>query len=152
MKLFFQQTLQAILDVEIAASSNLSYDSDTLPLNERPKAKAQWQLMTRLGSVTLRLPFCENSPFLSELLARYAAVETNFLLLLGRVLARGRASPVTVREMAERLCGHGFEAQRIASIVEVMDEELRTYLTRELEYERGRGASSEPFGDDSATA
>src|SRR5512133_1472704 len=107
MKLFFQQTLQAILDVEIAASSNLSYDSDTLPLNERPKAKAQWQLMTRLGSVTLRLPFCENSPFLSELLARYAAVETNFLLLLGRVLARGRASPVTVREMAERLCGHG---------------------------------------------
>ena len=58
--------------------------------------------------------------------------------------------------MVERLCGHGFEAQRIASIVEVMDEELQTDLTRELEYRSGRGANSEPlveeFVEESATA
>lgn len=152
MKLFFQRTLQAILDVEIAAGSNLPHGSGTLPLSERPEPKTQWQLMTRLGSVTLWLPFCESSPFMSQLFARYAARETNFLLLLGRVLARGRASPVTVREMAETLCGHGFEPPRIASMVEVMEGELQTYLTRELELHRAWGVTSEHLGGNPAAA
>ena len=92
--------------------------------------------MTRLGSITLRMPVTGGVPFLPQLLARYSADELNFLLLPGRMSDRGRASAGIVREMVERLCGHRLEAERLAEIGAAVEHELANCPQREQERAR----------------
>lgn len=136
MKLFFQRTLQAIVDAELAATSDLTHLRRTLSRTTPQPNYLSQQLRTRLGPITIRMPVIYGLPNLSRLLARYSESEVNFLLLLGRILVRGRASPATVRAMAERLCGRNLDRTRVIEIAAVIDDEIPKYLRRELEHQR----------------
>jgi hypothetical protein len=138
MKQLLRLTIQAVLSAERPASADTARGVDALPSISRVDAPAQRGLKTRLGTITLRLLLINDVPFASRLFVRYAAVETSFLLLLGRILVRGRATPETVRHIAENLCGHPFPAERIAEIAKAIEDELTRYLEQELEHARGR--------------
>lgn len=133
MLILLQKTMQAILNAEIAPYSE-SKPSALVGAEPHAAPKlARRRLHTRLGLIRLRLPVSQGAAAVRSLFTRYSASETNFLLLLGRIIARARATPETVRDMAQRLCGHDFDNGRVATIVAAIDRELADYLRRELE-------------------
>ena len=149
MKQLLQSTIQAVVWAE---RPDTTQGMPERPSVAQPEAPAQRRLKTRLGTITLQLPLIDGAPFSSRLFVRYAAVETSFLLLVGRIVARGRAAPETVRHIAENLCGHPFPAQRIAEITQAIDDELPQYLEQEVERGRSRpaaGFAQVPVGSNS---
>ena len=136
MKILLQQTIQAIVNANNAAAVEPSHRNKASPRLDDSTVTTRRTLMTKLGSITLRMPVTGGVPFLPQLLARYSAGELNFLLLLGRMSVRGRASAGIVREMVERLCGHRLEAERLAEIGAAVEHELANCLQRELECAR----------------
>lgn len=131
-----QHTLQSILDAELAAVLDPARAPGSLPLFELAHPPEQRELVTKLGTITLRLPHVEGTPCPSQLFERYAARETSFLLLLGRVVVHGRVLHGTVREMGEMLCGRPFPPEQIATIAAAIGRELADYLKRELARDR----------------
>lgn len=136
MKLLVQRTLQAILDAEAAFAADAVEEWGAPPYSDGAHA-ARRRVKTCLGTITLQLRTVECVRFVAELLDRYGTSERDFLVLLGRTLARGYATPKTVREMAETLCGHPFDSGQLATIAVAIEEQLPDYFQRE--FERGHG-------------
>ena len=125
MRTLLQRTLQAVLDAEIATNGTIERGTVAETVDART-------LITRLGPIRLRAPL-RNTTIMSGLGRRFTAAETSLLLLLGRLIIRAEATPETVRDIAERLSGHAFEASRLARIILAVDHALADYLRREFE-------------------
>ena len=131
-----QYTLQALLDAEVAAVVDPVHAHGSLPLFEMAEPAEERALATKLGTITLRVPRVHGSLYASQLFERYAARETTFLLLLGRIVVHARVLPATVRDLAEALCGRAFTPEQLASVANRVEHELADYLKRELARER----------------
>jgi len=92
-------------------------------------------LITRVGTLELRVPQDRDGRFSTELFQRYQRSEKALVGTLAEMYVQG-VSTRKVKAVTEALCGHSFSASAISNINKSLDEGLRAFAERQL---------SEPF-------
>jgi putative transposase len=92
-------------------------------------------LITRVGTLELRVPQDRMGRFSTELFERYQRSEKALVGTLAEMYVQG-VSTRKVKAVTEALCGHSFSASSISGINKSLDEGLRAFAERRL---------SEPF-------
>jgi putative transposase len=92
-------------------------------------------LITRVGTLELRVPQDRDGRFSTELFQRYQRSEKALVGTLAEMYVQG-VSTRKVKAVTEALCGHSFSASAISNVNKSLDEGLRAFAERRL---------SEPF-------
>jgi putative transposase len=92
-------------------------------------------LITRVGTLELRVPQDRLGRFSTELFERYQRSEKALVGTLAEMYVQG-VSTRKVKAVTEALCGHSFSASAISAVNKSLDEALRRFADRQL---------SEPF-------
>ena len=90
------------------------------------------QLITRVGSLELRIPRDRHGKFSTELFERYQRSEKALLSTLAEMYVQG-VSTRKVKAITEELCGYEFSAGTISNINKTLDVQLEAFATRALE-------------------
>jgi putative transposase len=88
-------------------------------------------LITRVGTLELRVPQDRMGRFSTELLERYQRSEKALVGTLAEMYVQG-VSTRKVKAMTEALCGHSFSASSISTINRSLDESLQAFAERRL--------------------
>jgi len=89
-------------------------------------------LITRVGTLELRVPQDRAGRFSTELFERYQRSEKALVGTLAEMYVQG-VSTRKVKAVTEALCGHSFSASSISAINKTLDESLRAFSERRLE-------------------
>src|ERR1700757_5189431 len=89
-------------------------------------------LITRVGTLELRVPQDRDGRFSTELFQRYQRSEKALVGTLAEMYVQG-VSTRKVKAVTEALCGHAFSASAISTINKSLDEALRAFAERRLE-------------------
>ncbi len=91
----------------------------------------QRDLITRVGTLELRVPQDRAGRFSTELFERYQRSEKALVGTLAEMYVQG-VSTRKVKAVTEVLCGHSFSASSISAINKTLDESLRAFSERRL--------------------
>jgi putative transposase len=89
-------------------------------------------LVTRVGTLELRVPQDRAGRFSTELFERYQRSEKALVGTLAEMYVQG-VSTRKVKAVTEALCGHSFSASSISQINKTLDEGLRAFAERRLD-------------------
>jgi putative transposase len=84
-------------------------------------------LITRVGTLELRVPQDRMGRFSTELFERYQRSEKALVGTLAEMYVQG-VSTRKVKAVTEALCGHSFSASSISAINKSLDEGLKAFL------------------------
>ena len=136
---FLQTALQALLQAALEAEMSETIGAEK---GERTEARLSYRsgyysrsLITRVGTLELRVPQDRAGRFSTELFQRYQRSEKALVGTLAEMYVQG-VSTRKVKAVTEALCGHSFSASAISSMNKSLDEALRAFAERRL---------SEPF-------
>jgi putative transposase len=136
---FLQTALQALLQAALEAEMSETIGAEK---GERTEARVSYRsgyysrsLITRVGTLELRVPQDRAGRFSTELFQRYQRSEKALVGTLAEMYVQG-VSTRKVKAVTEALCGHSFSASAISAINKSLDETLRAFAERSL---------SEPF-------
>src|SRR6201997_5353891 len=132
---FLQAALQALLQAALEAEMSETIGAEK---GERTETRLSYRsgyysrsLVTRVGTLELRVPQDRLGRVSTELFERYQRSEK----ALGGTLAEMYVQGVSTREVkavTETLCGHSFSASAISAINKSLDEGLRAFAERRL--------------------
>jgi transposase-like protein len=88
-------------------------------------------LITRVGTLELRVPQDRLGRFSTELFARYQRSEKALVGTLAEMYVQG-VSTRKVKAVTEALCGHSFSASAISAVNKSLDEALNKFAERRL--------------------
>jgi putative transposase len=88
-------------------------------------------LITRVGTLELRVPQDRAGRFSTELFERYQRSEKALVGTLAEMYVQG-VSTRKVKAVTEALCGHGFSASSISAINKTLDCSLKAFAERRL--------------------
>jgi putative transposase len=88
-------------------------------------------LITRVGTLELRVPQDRLGRFSTELFERYQRSEKALVGTLAEMYVQG-VSTRKVKAVTEALCGHSFSASAISAINKSLDEGLKAFAERRL--------------------
>jgi len=91
-------------------------------------------LVTRVGSLELRVPQDRKGLFSTQVFERYQRSEKSLFLALAEMYVQG-VSTRKVKAITEELCGHGFSASAVSESTRLLDEQLEQFAGRSLEGE-----------------
>jgi putative transposase len=91
-------------------------------------------LITRVGTLELRVPQDRNGEFSTQLFERYQRSEKALVSALAEMYVQG-VSTRKVKAITEELCGHSFSASAISQINKGLDAQLEAFSSRGLEEE-----------------
>jgi len=89
-------------------------------------------LVTRVGSLELRVPQDREGRFSTRLFERYQRSEKALVAALAEMYVQG-VSTRKVKAITEELCGHSFSASAISEINKKLDGELAAFAGRRLD-------------------
>ena len=89
-------------------------------------------LVTRVGTLELRVPQDRDGRFSTRLFERYQRSEKALVAALAEMYIQG-VSTRKVKAVTEELCGHAFSASAISDINKKLDDELAAFASRRLE-------------------
>src|SRR6516162_6152814 len=92
----------------------------------------QRSLITRVGTLELRVPQDRAGRFSTELFERYQRSEKALVGTLAEMYVQG-VSTRKVKAVTEALCGHSFSASSISAVNKSLDENLKAFAERRLE-------------------
>jgi putative transposase len=92
------------------------------------------KLVTRVGSVELRVPQDRQGRFSTEVFERYQRSEKALVGALVEMYVQG-VSTRKVKAISEELCGHEFSASTVSELNKRLDSELERFAKRRLEEE-----------------
>ncbi len=92
------------------------------------------KLVTRVGTLELRVPQDRQGRFSTEVFARYQRSEKALVAALVEMYVQG-VSTRKVKAISEELCGHEFSASTVSELNKKLDEELARFAGRRLEEE-----------------
>lgn len=92
------------------------------------------RLITRVGTLTLRVPQDRAGQFSTQVFAQYQRSEKALVASLAQMYVQG-VSTRKVAAITEELCGHEFSASSISAITQKLDEQLEQFSRRRLECE-----------------
>jgi putative transposase len=88
-------------------------------------------LITRVGTLELRVPQDRQGRFSTELFERYQRAEKALVASLIEMYVQG-VSTRKVKAVTEELCGHAFSASAISGLVKTLDTSLKAFAERRL--------------------
>ena len=130
LQAWFQAALEAEMSEAIGAgkgertASRLSYRSGYYARS----------LVTRVGTLELRVPQDRLGKFSTALFERYQRSEKALVAALAEMYVQG-VSTRKVKAVTEELCGHEFSASSISAINKSLDDSLEAFAERRLDKE-----------------
>ena len=86
-------------------------------------------LITRVGTLELRVPQDRRGRFSTELFERYQRAEKALVAALAEMYVQG-VSTRKVKAVTEDLCGHSFSASTVSGVVKKLDASLKAFAER----------------------
>jgi putative transposase len=136
---FVRAALEALLQAALEAEMTEAIGAEK---GERTETRLSYRsgyygrsLITRVGTLELRVPQDRLGRFSTDLFERYQRSEKALVGTLAEMYVQG-VSTRKVKAVTETLCGHSFSASAISAINKSLDEALRRFAERRL---------SEPF-------
>jgi transposase-like protein len=132
---FLQAALPALLQAALEAEMSETIGAEK---GERTETRLAYRsgyyprsLVTRVGTLELRVPQDRAGRFSTELFQRYQRSEKALVGTLAEMYVQG-VSTRKVKAVTEALCGHGFSASAISTINKSLDEALLAFAERRL--------------------
>ena len=132
---FLQAALQALLQAALEAEMSETIGAEK---GERTETRLAYRsgyyprsLVTRVGTLELRVPQDRAGRFSTELFQRYQRSEKALVGTLAEMYVQG-VSTRKVKVVTEALCGHSFSASAISAINKSLDEALLAFAERRL--------------------
>jgi putative transposase len=125
-----QQVLESEMDEALQAGKG-ERTSDRLGYRSGYYSRT---LVTRVGSLELRVPQDRKGLFSTQVFERYQRSEKALFLALAEMYVQG-VSTRKVKAITEELCGHGFSASVVSESTRLLDEQLGQFASRSLEGE-----------------
>jgi putative transposase len=132
IKELLRNTLEEFLEAEMSEHLGASPSERC---SERKGYRAGYysrSLITRVGTLELRVPRDRSGGFSTELFERFQRSERAFVSSLAQMYIQG-VSTRKVKAITEELCGHQFSASTISNINKKLDKELTQAFERRLE-------------------
>ena len=133
---FLRSALQALAQAALEAQMTETIGAAK---GERTEARLAYRsgyysrsLITRVGTLELRVPQDRDGRFSTELFQRYQRSEKALVGTLAEMYVQG-VSTRKVKAVTEALCGHAFSASAISTINKSLDQALRAFAERTLE-------------------
>jgi putative transposase len=127
-----QGLVQAALEEEMTAAIGAEKGERTAARLSYRSGYYGRSLITRVGTLELRVPQDRGGRFSTELFDRYQRSEKALVGALAEMYVQG-VSTRKVKAVTEALCGHEFSASAISRINQQLDESLRAFAERRLE-------------------
>src|ERR1700752_1041775 len=132
---FLQAALQALLQAALEAEMSETIGAEK---GERTETRLSYRsgyygrsLVTRVGTLELRVPQDRLGRFSTELFERYQRSEKALVGTLAEMYVQG-VSTRKVKAVTEVLCGHSFSASSISAINKSLDAGLQAFASRRL--------------------
>ena len=132
---FLQAALRALLQAALEAEMSETIGAEK---GERTETRLAYRsgyyprsLVTRVGTLELRVPQDRAGRFSTELFQRYQRSEKALVGTLAEMYVQG-VSTRKVKAVTEVLCGHSFSASAISAINKSLDEALLAFAERRL--------------------
>jgi transposase-like protein len=133
---YLRTMVQAIVQATLEAQMSEALQADK---GERTAERLGYRsgsygraLITRVGTLELRVPQDRKGLFSTELFERYQRSEKALVSALAEMYVQG-VSTRKIKAVTEELCGHGFSASSVSAITTRMDEALEAFCERRLE-------------------
>jgi len=132
---FVRVALEALLQAALEAEMTEAIGAEK---GERTETRLSYRsgyygrsLITRVGTLELRVPQDRLGRFSTELFARYQRSEKALVGTLAEMYVQG-VSTRKVKAVTEALCGHSFSASAISAVNKSLDEGLGRFAERRL--------------------
>ena len=129
-----ETTVQTVLEAEMDEALGAGRGERSAGRRGYRSGHYRRKLITRVGTLELRVPQDREGLFTTEVFGRYQRSEKALLLALAEMYVQG-VSTRKVRAVTEELCGHGFSASAVSAVTVTLDEELNRFMSRRLEEE-----------------
>jgi putative transposase len=133
---FLRSAVEALLQAVLEAEMSLAVGAEK---GERTPARLGYRsgyygrsLITRVGTLELRVPQDRQGRFSTQLFERYQRSEKALVGALAEMYVQG-VSTRKVKAITEELCGHEFSASAISDINKTLDSSLKAFAERRLE-------------------
>ena len=90
------------------------------------------QLVTRIGTITLKVPRHRNVPFVTMIFENYQRSEAALLAAMMEMVIQG-VSTRKVSNVVEELCGTSFSKSTVSELCKQLDGEVSQFKNRQLE-------------------
>ena len=132
---FVRVALEALLHAALEAEMTEAIGAEK---GERTETRLSYRsgyygrsLITRVGTLELRVPQDRLGRFSTDLFARYQRSEKALVGTLAEMYVQG-VSTRKVKAVTEALCGHSFSASAISAVNKSLDEALHKFAERRL--------------------
>jgi putative transposase len=131
MRAGLQALIQAALEAEMTETIGAGKGERTAARLSYRSGHYSRSLITRVGTLELRVPQDRLGRFSTELFERYQRSEKALVGTLAEMYVQG-VSTRKVKAATEALCGHSFSASAISTINKSLDENLHAFAERRL--------------------
>src|ERR1700756_3537453 len=132
---FVRAALEALLQAALEAEMTEAIGAEK---GERTETRLSYRsgyygrsLITRVGTLELRVPQDRAGRFSTELFERYQRTEKALVATLIEMYVQG-VSTRKVKAVTEDLCGHSFSASAVSALVKTLDGSLKAFAERRL--------------------
>jgi putative transposase len=126
-----EAVLQQVLEAEMTEALGASKSERTAGRVGYRSGSYSRSLITRVGTIELRVPQDRQGRFSTSLFEHYQRSEKALVAALAEMYVQG-VSTRKVKAITEELCGHEFSASSISEINKTLDERLRSFAERQL--------------------
>ena len=123
--------MQSALEAEMTEALGAAKGERTAQRRGYRSGYYERNLITRVGTLELRVPQDREGRFSTALFERYQRSEKALVAALAEMYVQG-VSTRKVKAVTEELCGHEFSASSISAINKSLDEGLRAFAERRL--------------------
>jgi len=131
LRTMVEAIVQATLEAEMTAALGAEKSERTAARLGYRSGHYGRSLVTRVGTLELRVPQDRHGRFSSELFERYQRCERALVAALAEMYVQG-VSTRKVKAITEELCGHAFSASAVSAVTRSLDAELSAFCERRL--------------------
>jgi putative transposase len=129
-----QEAVQAILELEMEECLQAGKHERTQERLGYRSGYYRRRLVTRVGTIVLRVPQDRAGHFSTQVFEQYQRSEKALVAALATMYVQG-VSTRKVGAITQELCGHEFSASSISAITQRLEEQLEEFSHRPLEVE-----------------
>jgi putative transposase len=131
MRRLVERTVQDVLETEMTEALGAGKSERTAGRLGYRSGYYGRNLVTRVGTLELRVPQDREGRFSTELFERYQRSEKALVAALAEMYVQG-VSTRKVKAVTEELCGHEFSASAVSAVAKRLDAELQAVMERPL--------------------
>ena len=131
LRVMVQSVVQAVLEAEMSEAIGAEKGERTAERLAYRSGYYRRSLVTRVGTLELRVPQDRAGRFSTALFERYQRSEKALVGALAEMYVQG-VSTRKVKAITEELCGHEFSASAVSQVNKTLDASLKAFCERRL--------------------